>query len=1170
MRLRFILSLMAAATAVACSSSTERPVEWNVQQSTPLLPRWEVVNNGDVISALGLNDDGEGWAVMNDRAWLYAGGQFTWFDGQDLGSATPVLAPDGKTGWAALAGTGKLSHRITDSSWTDTNPIEGETRSVWYDVGRAEFLAQVLQGDTAEVLYKADGGVWSRIPGLSFTPGEKVRSGAQNRWWRLKNERLITPHGRTLDKIRDFWAGQPGHAVILTTEGALQRLAANGQWVAEPMPGNPTIPADAQIWMNSTGQRGFVYGTGGILLEYANGTWGERHHGPAVSEHLLDVAFTEDGKQGWLLSQKSVLHLQNGRWHQDQVSGPLVGEGWTALATDASGSTALIVGDSGVWARKTGDHDWVAEQDTALPRLNDVWLDSSGTLAYAVGERAIVRLSNATRTWSRLPVPPDRSSEFIRITGSERLNRLWISSSEGWGTSENPPLLTYRLDADSLGPLSGPFPTTTQDAVVLWAATDDTTAWARSSRSPNRLLRRSGDQWRPYGDFLFAIGPVASAIPNGTVWVFSHDEPGTVQGCSGTPASMLGPDTAQQCIRETRGSVRAVWMAADGSDGWAVGTQGLVLRLRLPGQVPPARLTSGSARQLTGTYSFTLGSGAKLALQSIQVSAGGRQITLAEGNDYQVLRAPEDGTHAVRILASSRLAAEPFLHENVALRFNLQDTAFTPAKVVSLQTEGVRLEGYGARWYAAAAVGCLLIINLILLALAVRYRGVREFLFHPVGSQVVGLVLAKYLVVDAVARFITPVRRALFSDYRKNATSQHPASQHWETAKYVPPSLQIERTPLTGDEAIPEWERAYRAIRATRSPGVWLVIGRSGLGKTALLENWFRLSLDLGDTPFLVRLGRAGSIADELRTSMVQYGGFPREAPPLFERSGFVYMLDGLNEDINKDATLQFVREMSARNVVIVSSQFDPEWGDVQVRRVQLAEYDRNQLSQVIDDAEIVDQVFADDRLRQWATLPHSARLLADYVRETGEVPRTQVALYARLRDRLESSALIAALEATAWRLFEKRELLFKPDAQIEPAGLDNAVRAGVLTKQTMGKETLYRFVHERIHRFFVASYLFRQEELNVAGLHARLDSGVGRGYWADVLEFWGELIALSEVDGNQATGAYEAFLKHVGQFHVRSFQRLYLQAAQLGIGGRIQLTPDFNLWAAQVMASAP
>jgi hypothetical protein len=350
------------------------------------------------------------------------------------------------------------------------------------------------------------------------------------------------------------------------------------------------------------------------------------------------------------------------------------------------------------------------------------------------------------------------------------------------------------------------------------------------------------------------------------------------------------------------------------------------------------------------------------------------------------------------------------------------------------------------------------------------------------------------------------------------------------------------------------------------------VIGPSGLGKTALLENWTRLALDLGLTPFLIRL-RNMAPREEAGALMGQFGDVnvtPDVAQDLLTGGGFILLLDGYNEDRTPEITREFVRQAAKRNLVIVTSQFEPDWRKtLDVQRIHLEPFGRDQLRQILDE-QWVDRVLASPYLAEISRLPFTAQLLARFISRNQQLPHNELEIYDDLRTGLDAGPVLN-LESAAWELFKGNETEFPPAPKLPKEFCDAAVETGVLTRRARDGKDSYRFVHERIHRLFVAIYLERQEEQRLAEWHKVVISGLGRGYWTDVLDFWGQIKGrLASHGGVGEKQAYLDFLRKVAGFSQPIFaQRLYIQYDRLCRSCPGLVDQKFIAWAALFLAKS-
>ena len=208
--------------------------------------------------------------------------------------------------------------------------------------------------------------------------------------------------------------------------------------------------------------------------------------------------------------------------------------------------------------------------------------------------------------------------------------------------------------------------------------------------------------------------------------------------------------------------------------------------------------------------------------------------------------------------------------------------------------------------------------------------------------------------------------------------------------------------------------------------------------------------------------------------------------------------------------------------------------------------------------------------LTEIARLPFTAQLLAKFIKRKGALPSNALEVYTDLRTNLDNSSLLN-LEETAWELFKVNQTELLPDPKLPKEFCDAAVEAGVLTRRARDGKEFFRFVHERIHRLFVAYYLDRQDELPLVDWYGKAGSGLGRGYWTDVLEFWGQIKGQHAAEGGEVEReAYRGFIRKVAEFSQSIFaQRLYVQYDRLSRVFPALYEPEFVRWAALTLAKA-
>jgi hypothetical protein len=277
-------------------------------------------------------------------------------------------------------------------------------------------------------------------------------------------------------------------------------------------------------------------------------------------------------------------------------------------------------------------------------------------------------------------------------------------------------------------------------------------------------------------------------------------------------------------------------------------------------------------------------------------------------------------------------------------------------------------------------------------------------------------------------------------------------------------------------------------------------------------------------------------------------------------------LLDGLNEDRTPETTKEFVRRVVKRNLVVVSSQFDPNWDrSLEVSRIDLKPFGPEQLLKLIPEI-WVNRILSAEYLADLAKLPHTAQLLANYIEENHRLPPLRLDIYRNLRKNFEGDTQVMNLEAVAWRLFRENVKVFQDDETVPKSFCDLAVEAGILTRAAVD----YQFRHELIHRFFVACYLQRQDREPLETWHKKVHRGLGRAYWFDAAELLGELYAERAPQDPAAKDYYYGFLRETANFSPQIFaERLYPQVIRLYQAGALKKDSQFIEWAANTMAPA-
>ena len=187
-------------------------------------------------------------------------------------------------------------------------------------------------------------------------------------------------------------------------------------------------------------------------------------------------------------------------------------------------------------------------------------------------------------------------------------------------------------------------------------------------------------------------------------------------------------------------------------------------------------------------------------------------------------------------------------------------------------------------------VAFVLVANVLLVIVSVASRKARGIVLHDAFARLFGLTkLGRFFIMELIIIFVSPVRYGLVRDYKRALTTRMAGCPGWNPdVRYIPPDIEIEgieevrcedsdssTEKPNGSCNATKWRNVLRKIVATNESTVWFVSGRSGLGKTALLENWLSAAAESDLTPFLVRLGTGQSANRQITSLLNQFGHVP-------------------------------------------------------------------------------------------------------------------------------------------------------------------------------------------------------------------------------------------------------------------------------------------------------
>jgi hypothetical protein len=866
-----------------------------------------------------------------------------------------------------------------------------------------------------------------------------------------------------------------------------------------------------RIRITDSGERGWLAGRGGTLFQYVDSRWVRRADLPAAGK----IALTHDGESGWGIGREGVvLRYQADQWRQDEAASRLAPEGLDDICLAADGRAGWAVGGQGT-VLKYGADGW--SRDAAAARLlgttnlSQIWCSQDATAAWAAGGAAgtsrVIRLQDGVWRQDAGLLRPRAVWPASPSSALAYIDLLGLWRFDGkWS----------RVPAAVDDSLNAPF-------LSFWSSPDGSGVWLAGSQG--KLVRRQLGMW--YRDPQF----------------------GSL----------------------TSDGIHSLWLTPKESDGWAVGEHGTVVRFRpyeIGEKVRLEPVAEASITHLQGDFDLALPAPAYFPTAQLVNQADGTLEQLGATEIKARYLTADRRTLRLTLSAADRAGRMKGTKQALSLAIVFEHP--TIPTVALFTSSPFTMVGPSAWTKAAFTALGVVLLNLLLFLGATRIRWLRTVALHPVGSAVFGLVLGKYLLTDWMIRFVRPLKLAMFSDYRRRLLASE-AIARWQARPdpYVPPAVEL-APPGAPAEGDPEsaWERVFRTLLDSPRDRLWLVQGPSGLGKTALLEKWAGLALGTGRTPLLIAL-RRGPAKQEAAALMSQLGDVDVKDEVAFDLvtgGGFVLLLDALNEDRMPEATRDFVRQAAKRNLVVLTSQFDPGWNDVvDVRRIELREFGEAQLRRLLDAGRAA-EILASRQLASIARLPVTANLLAQFVQRSGRLPADRLQIYDSLVAGLAEEPLLN-LQEKAWTLFRSNELEFASDSGLPAEICGAAVSTGALTRRQGDR---YRFSHEMVQRFLVAAYLNRRERRPLADWHHEIKAGLQRGHWIEVLDFWGEMWGARAVADPREIHGYEEFLREAAGFSRTIFAaRLYPHYDSLCAAGGLAPNPELIAWAARLLAGA-
>ncbi len=1145
-------------------------IGWAVGDSGRILKlsngKWGDWNNGQRVTSSLLtqvcfsSDGNEGWATGENGLMLhYTTGKWkVWESEEQLFEGTiqsMSLDSRGANGWA-ISGGSKNFLRYSAGTWEEVsqqaplhpgfvaglclneqgtegwafrgNSILKLTSGEWKTYFKIAQPANVELGTT----YVA--GFWLNELGtegwLSLSDGTflHLASGKLEKW----NVKVATSfflfglsNIRMLKDGTDGWAIGSNGNLFHYSSGSWQIYKTNDDF----------FPGFRDLWMNDNGNEGWAITSWGMIYHYANGKWTtEKTEDQITSNGLKGLWFMPNGKEGWAVGENgTILHYASQSWKELEISEESTSSTLNAVCLTEGGKEGFAFGSDGL-ALRYSSGKWTKlnqEEHFGKQTINDIKLSADGSNGWAVGDSGIILHfdTDQWRNWNR-----------TQMLEEGDLNDLWVNSrgTEGWAVGFGKILHLSNNEWDEPKVNQG---IQFANLTAIAMNSNQTEGWATSGH--NSCYHFSDGNWMMENN----------CYSGKSIQLNKEAEEGWGVGENGIISRYrMGKwEEWSPPYLTSRFTINDLWINPNGTTGWAIGEHGTILFLdtfQIQRVLKIESLETNELEALSGDYVARLGFTPKIdpIIELIDVSTG-KDIL-----NEKLFSISTDTADRQLITVHFSPEAEEFADRNrgkqCKFRFSAQYGSSEAESARITYVAELKIGGSSTNIWSFLGWGTIgyFILNIISIPLAIISPWIRRLLFSNYGYT---LLVGKPLFSAGLIHWSMWYRIALFRHYRK-ALIEVTSKSHWGKRIYIPPMI-------NGHYSENQWQLVLEKVLESSGNELFVVHGRSGLGKTALLEKWCQQSLELGQTPILIRLSSENAAIEEATALTEQHGEIPVDRDRMFDllkKGGFLVLLDGLNEDSNPKQTREFVRQIVRNNKVVITSQLDPLWNDIVATRfIKLEPFGLEQLT-ILMGEEWAEKVLNTPSLKEWADLPHTAHLIANYVSLHNCLPPRFLDIYRMLRGGLNEELQTLNLELKAWEMFQINANLFVPDQMVPESLCDLAVVSGVFTR----KKNEFMFRHERILRFFVASYLSRQEYHPMQYWSEMVKGGYGKTYWSDVVEFWGE-IHLESISSSDDEENYKRFILDIAQFDISIYrERLKPSLTKLKEEGAFKFGEDF------------
>ncbi|HET7234321.1 MAG TPA: hypothetical protein VFJ16_30185 [Longimicrobium sp.] len=649
-------------------------------------------------------------------------------------------------------------------------------------------------------------------------------------------------------------------------------------------------------------------------------TWETARVRPQTGATLHALWVRRDGKEGWAVgSRGTLLHLADGHWTAGALGD--AGFDWNAVAFDETGRFGVAVGNEGRIATfSVTDSGWrILTAPLTTQDLRAVWVSEDGVEAFAVGHGGTVLRFNGGE-WTQVPVrlPPASRLADVAVAGGE----VWVrDSATVTAFSAENYHLTRRVTDFGASRLWG-----TRRPASVWVAGVSHAA-ALPAGSMRYSVRRYHDG-RVDSVTRLPQMPRAAAFSGdaATGIVVAREEQDN--GSWLPHATFVNRMGRFQGGTAASPEVRALWLADDASDGWAVGDHGYVARLRQ--QRPEIRQITGDfapSSELTGWFVAQGDLPVGTTLDSIRLVAADRMVRMVASRDFKTR--PTRGGVEFSFLPAPREAAVKSLNErSVRLQLYFGFPGFRPRYTVGWTKSRAFAVGSPATpWKQLAPWLAGALLAIVLLVCAWRIRRVRTFLLDPASRELLGTPGKRVMLL--VMAF-PGIRRRVLDGYRARILERYPPVPPASAPPHLLPRdgrCNVFGANTVADPAM--LQRIYPALSAAGAERV-LWLQDAGIQASALVRALAGIIAGQGGVPVYLHLAEPGALKDVAARALGTIEEMPAPAAAnLLEAGGYVFLVDCIEGRYDAEAVALFVADMRVRNHVIVASHEPPRVGGV-------------------------------------------------------------------------------------------------------------------------------------------------------------------------------------------------------------------------------------------------